>query len=253
MKLFLQINSINDYHLLQNDLNRLVAWAETLGLSFNVSKCHSMTFTRIKNPLKFTYFINNKSISFSNSVRDLGFILTPTLSPNMHIDSACCKALKTLGFIKRVASEFKLSTPLKALYCAFVRPILEYGSVIWDPSTATYSCQLERVQRRFLKFVSYILKIDCPAHIYSPVLSHLHLDSLADRRHAANLTFILNLLNGKIDSPTLLSQIPFKVPSRFTRQSVPFHIPLFRSYYDKNQPLRRCMIQANLDPSFSYS
>jgi retron-type reverse transcriptase len=50
MKLFLQINSINDYHLLQNDLNRLVAWAETLGLSFNVSKCHSMSFTRIKKP-----------------------------------------------------------------------------------------------------------------------------------------------------------------------------------------------------------
>ena len=122
------------------------------------------------------------------------------------------------------------------------------------PSTALASCQLERVRRKFLKFVSYILKIDCPPHIYSPVLSHLHLDSLANRRHAANLTFILNLLIGKIDSPTLLSEIPFKVPSRFTRQSGQFHIPFSRSHYDdKNQPLRRCLLQANWDPSFSYS
>lgn len=90
------------------------------------------------------------------------------------------------------------------------RPTFRYydtSSVLWNPtSAATNSCQLERVQRNCQ--LSYIHKIDFSPHVYSPVLSHLHLDYLADLRHAANLSIIHNLLNGKIDSPTLLSYIP---------------------------------------------
>ncbi|KAF0750041.1 Uncharacterized protein FWK35_00025954 [Aphis craccivora] len=38
-----------------------------------------------------------------------------------HIDATCCKVLKSLGFLKRICNEFKLITPLKALYCALIR------------------------------------------------------------------------------------------------------------------------------------
>jgi hypothetical protein len=198
-----------------------------------------MTFARTKNLFKFTYFINNNSISSVNcSVHDLGFILTPTLIPNLHIDNIYCKGLKTLGFIMRISALFKLSTLFKALYRALVRPILKYGSVFWDPNTASASLQLERVQRKFLRFVSYVQNIDCPFHNYAPVLSHLNLSSLADRRHAANLSFLQNLLNGKIDS--------------LMRHSFPFHIPTSRINYSVNQPLFRCMQKANSNPSFSF-
>jgi hypothetical protein len=54
-----------------------------------------------------------------------------------HIEKTCCKSLKTLGLIKRVNTELKLLAPLKALYCAFVRSVFEYGTDIWDPYTAT--------------------------------------------------------------------------------------------------------------------
>jgi hypothetical protein len=211
-----------------------------------------MTFGRTKNPFKFTYFINNNSISSVNcSVRGLGFILTPTLNPNLHIDNICCKGLKTLGFIMRISAFFKLSTPLKALYCELVRPILEYGSVLWDPNSVSASLQLEKVQRKFLRFVSYVQNIDCPLHNYAPVLSHLNLSSLADRRHAANLLFLQNLLNGKIDSSSLLIQLNFKAPSRLMRHSVPFHIPTTQTNYSVNQPFR-CMQKAYSDPFFSF-
>jgi len=33
------------------------------------------------------------------------------------------------------------------LYCALVRPIFNYGLLIWDPHTANGSFQLETVQR----------------------------------------------------------------------------------------------------------
>lgn len=43
-------------------------------------------------------------------------------------------------------------------------------------------------------------------------------------RHKANTTFIKNILNGKIDSPTLLSKINFKSPSCFTRRLIPSYM-----------------------------
>ncbi|KAF0754361.1 Uncharacterized protein FWK35_00031336, partial [Aphis craccivora] len=111
----------------------------------------------------------------------------------------CCRALKVLGFVKRIASEFKLESSLKVLYCSLVRSIVEYGSVLWDPHTTSSSLQLERD--------------------YFPVLTELHLTSLVDRRVTANLSFLRKLLDGSIDAPTLLSSINFKVPQRSLRSS----------------------------------
>jgi len=101
-----------------------------------------------------------KSISFfdlSQYVNNLGlgFIFTLSLSPRSHITSITCKAFKLLGYIRRVSSEFKLKNSLKSLYCALVRPILEYGSVVWDPHCSDLGHQLEGVQRKFLNYASY--------------------------------------------------------------------------------------------------
>lgn len=44
---------------------------------------------------------------------------------------------------------FKLSNSLKAIVCSFVRPIVEYDSVIWDPQAADACKQLEHVNADF--------------------------------------------------------------------------------------------------------
>jgi len=216
LKIFYLINSINDCLVLQDELNKMkkVSWADKLGLKFNTTKCHSMTFTHLKSPILFKYTIRGSVLkSIDNTVSDLGMVFFPTLSPNIHIERACCKAFKMLGFIKRVLVEFKLVTPLKALYCSLVRPILEYGSVVWDPNTANNSRMLERKQNTFLKYVSHVLMIDCPPHNHIPVLRHLNLDTLANRRRTINLNFLLKILNGQIESPSLLSLILFLLMS----------------------------------------
>lgn len=88
----------------------------------------------------------------------------------MHIQKICGKALKLLGFINRISSEFHLQTPLKKpLYCSLVRPILEYGIILWDPSTASGNKMIERVQRKFLHHASFKLNISCPPHDYTPI------------------------------------------------------------------------------------
>jgi hypothetical protein len=186
-------------------------------------------------------------------VNDLGITLDRELTFHDHIEKSCCKALKTLGFIKRVSLEFNLISPLKALFCALVRSILEYGVVIWDPSTANGMNQLERVQRKFLSFAAMVLHIDHLSHEYDPVLKRLGLTILADRRVSANKVFLRNLINGSIDCPVLLSQLNFKIPTFHSRATYPFFIPLCTTNYSRNRPMFRMMRIANEDPLFHFS
>lgn len=110
IKLFLKIDSLTDCMHLQEDLNRLVVWGDTIGLSLNVNKCKSMSFARCNFPYQFSYSIMGFILNSADTVTcDLGFILVPSLSPSTHIDHVTCKAIKMLGFIKRIAYEFELS------------------------------------------------------------------------------------------------------------------------------------------------
>jgi len=79
----------------------------------------------------------------------------------------------------RLAREYEFEKSLKIIYCVLVHPILEYGCVIWDPHSVNNSKQLERVQNRFLRFASYLLKIPCSPHCYSLVANNLSLSTLA--------------------------------------------------------------------------
>lgn len=58
-------------------------------------------------------------------------------------------ALKVLGVLKRMTLEYIISQDSLKFYVAYfnfmVRSILEYGSVIYEPYTASDSAQLERV------------------------------------------------------------------------------------------------------------
>ena len=106
-------------------------WFNTLGLSLNLDKCKIMTFTRSRSPIMSPYFIHNVTITRNmNYVMDLGFKLTSNLDPTAHIEHVCCKALKTLGLVIRLIKDFRLESSLKTLFCALVRPILEYGTLI---------------------------------------------------------------------------------------------------------------------------
>jgi hypothetical protein len=229
-----------------------VSWDESLGFALNVPKCSVITFCRINVALNYTYSVNNTTLKIcNNSVKDLGFTLTRNLCPNIHIQIICCWALELFSFINRVSSDFHLLTSLKTLFCSLVLPFLEYGTIFWDPSTASACSMIKRVQRKFLRHAAYKLNISCPTHDYTPIQRLLSLESLADRRHSANIAFFSNLLSSKIDSHESLSHVSFNVPCRRTRSSVPFHIHLSSSNYYLNSPIVRFIRIVNTDPSFS--
>jgi len=80
--------------------------------------------------------------------------------------------------------------------------ILESACVLWDPYTASDSLTIERVQRLFIYFTGRVLKINHPAHDYTPVVHEPCLDTLADRRANINLKFLHRIIDGTYDAPT---------------------------------------------------
>lgn len=93
----------------------------------------------------YKYIFKDVSLDVVSTLNDLDISFDWELYFYDHIETFCCKALKTHGFTKRLSIEFNLLAPLKALYCTLVRSILEYALVILNPNTIIAKSQIERV------------------------------------------------------------------------------------------------------------
>ena len=72
-------------------------------------------------------------IERKDEIRDLGIITF-----GAHIETITASARQMIGYIKRVSNgEFTMDTK-RILYLAYVRPKLEFGSVIWNPHQNMY-------------------------------------------------------------------------------------------------------------------
>jgi hypothetical protein len=101
----------------------------------------------------------------------------------------------------------KLSRPaLSKYYISFIRPVLEYGGVVFDNCTALEAHSLEQVQRRAARFCTGAFK----RTPYKPLLDELGWESLEDRRRKAKLVLMFKIINNL--TPTYLKeQIPPQV------------------------------------------
>ena len=68
-----------------------------------------------------------------NSFVDLGILMDPKLNFINHINAAISKARSSLGFVKRWCKEFNDPFTTITLFVSLVRPVLEFGCVIWTP------------------------------------------------------------------------------------------------------------------------
>ena len=119
----------------------------------------------------------------------------------LHIQNIC---KKVLGLIYRHFYLHCTSSTLLTLYFTLVRPILEYCSVIWDPSSLTTISALESVQCFALKLVSKSWSTD-----YNFLLSSLNITTLAQRRRSAKILTIFKLKNHLSHSSILQLQSLF--------------------------------------------
>jgi hypothetical protein len=125
------------------------------GLKLNTSKCIKMSYTRSRNKINYDYHILDDKLVEINTIQDLGVIFQSNLSFLSHIEKSCTKTLKSLGFLIRCTKEFNDEHCLKTLYVSLVRPLLEYCSVLWNPTQFGHIESLDRIQTHFLRLICY--------------------------------------------------------------------------------------------------
>lgn len=212
VKVFSEISSERQAEGLQDDLRCIEHWCLENAMELNPAKCTVMTFVRKSGVLNFDYILQGVCLPRVNSVKDLGVILTATLDPGAHIQSACNKAVKILGLIHRT-SRYGLSiSSIRTLYVSLVRPVLEYSVVVWSPYQVGHRFILEGVQRRLLRMVGVRMGYRYLDVDVVMMQQFLHLPSLSSRRVVLDLVLLYKLLNGLIDCPYILQMIDLHVP-----------------------------------------
>ena len=155
-KLYRTVSTAEDGEKLQSDLNRLAAWSNTWLLKFNEEKCVVLKF---RDCIKFSYSLNGFDLEQVDSQRDLGIIMNSKLSPVDHIKLIVNKATQRLHMIRRCFSRLS-KEKLSTLYTSIVRPILEYGSVTWNPWLKQDINALESVQKKCQNMCLELLELN---------------------------------------------------------------------------------------------
>lgn len=104
LKVFACVSSINDYVILQGELNILFDWCQKWRMNLNVDKCFAMCFYRSHEHIKFAFSVNNNVFIFVSTIKDRVLTLTHNLNFRDHIETVVNKSLKVLGFVKRHSS-----------------------------------------------------------------------------------------------------------------------------------------------------
>ncbi|MEL7307440.1 MAG: reverse transcriptase domain-containing protein, partial [Pseudomonadota bacterium] len=139
--------------LVQEDIDSIFNWSKSSGLTLNTSKCFSVSFGRSN----FTrlYTIDDKVIPCKSTFSDLGVAVRLPFSFRPHIDEIVSKAFSRLGLINKIFKN-KTTNSMLNLFKAFVRPKLEYASIVWNPYQINSVNSLERVQRRLCRMIPTI-------------------------------------------------------------------------------------------------
>jgi hypothetical protein len=73
----------------------------------SIGNCKSITFSRLRHPIEFSYMLGGNILDRVDSINDLGVMMDSKMSFTGHIDVTVGKALAMLGFVRRLSCEFR--------------------------------------------------------------------------------------------------------------------------------------------------
>ena len=161
-----------------------------------------MQITRKKKRIKkinASYTIEGTVLDNEEKIKYLGITITNDLKWNTHVSNICTKANRTLGFLRRNLAACPRDVKESA-YKGLVRPVLEYGSSVFDPKSILFQDELEKVQKRAARFVTGNYTYETGSMTGS--LEHLKWESLKKRAKNSRLIILYKRLKGAASIPT---------------------------------------------------
>jgi hypothetical protein len=201
-----------DVVILQDCLHRLVTWADTWGMEFNVTKCKGMQIGR-NNP-QADYTMSGSRLETTVVERDIGVKVQQSLRPSVQCTDASRRANVVLGQITR-SFHFRDKVTFVKLYKQYVRPHLEFAVPAWSPWTQGDIEKLEKIQRRAVRMISGLQGTS-----YEDRLKELDMLSLQSRRTLYDLVETFKIIRGFADVKyTTWFTLVGDNPARVTRQN----------------------------------
>lgn len=175
---------------IQQDINKLNQWSNKWQLRFNEDKCKVLHLGGEKNP-KQVYKLGEKLIQSVAEEKDLGIIVDDSINFHKQASTAAMKANRKFGLIKRTFEHLSQET-MPLLYKSLIRPIIDYGSVLWNVSRyAGDDEMIEKVQKRATKCIKGLENLP-----YEERLAKLNLHSLHYRRRRGDMIQVFKIVRG---------------------------------------------------------
>ena len=187
---------------LQNDINKINTWADTWLVKFNLNKSESLVVSR-KNIKPIHPDLNMSNILIPNvqTHKHLRIHLSSDGSWDYHINSISRKAWKRINVMHHLKK--LLDRKSLQVYFSFIRPILEYGDVIWNNIPQYLKDDLDKIQNEAARIVKGCSKLVSLSNLQQ----ECGWESLSERRRKHNLTLFYKMVKGFVP-PYLSSLVP---------------------------------------------
>ena len=186
-------NNINAAALsLTSDLDIINTWANTWAVEFNPNKTFNLNFSRSSRTHPPVHFGNTGNIINESEIhRHLGLLFQADAKWSSHITYVHDKACSRLNLLRMVKHVLDRTTLIK-IYFAFIRPILEYASIVWDNCTLENSKLLEDVQVEAARIITGLRRNSSRSNLYI----ELGWETLSERRQKQKLFLFYKIVYG---------------------------------------------------------
>ena len=171
-------------------------------MDFNVEKCHVVRFGESKYRPMWEYKLGDEKIPTADKEKDLGVVINNKYHPDDHINQITNKMYHLLRNMK-IAFTYIDADMVRKIITTYIRPGLEYASVVWKPHLQKDIDKLERIQRAATRWVPELKNLS-----YEDRLKRLNLPSLEERRTRGALITLYKCKTGMMVTDSQ-SFIPF--------------------------------------------
>ena len=229
---------------LQSAVTSAADWLKEWHLLVNATKTVTMSFVP-GHQLRVT--LNGALLQQVQEHRHLGVIIQSDLRWSSHIDHITKKTKKLLHQLHKIRGNLNVPS-LLAIYSTYIRPVLEYGSLVLSNLSQSQRDQLERIQRRAAR-ICLRIPLFRPVH-HSSLLHNLKIPTLSSRQTLRQVLLAYDIKHGS--TPPHLQQ-PHLAPRTLQQ---PYSLRRIRTYTlgtprtnrHRNSPLNSALHQFNKLP-----
>jgi len=187
---------------LNRNLEKLQEWSNQWLVNFNANKTKTMILSKKQQSdlSSFPVVFNTVHLDTVANHRHLGVIMNAKLQWTPHIDIVLDSVTKLCDVFKKLKRLLDRQT-LNIVYFTFVRPKLEYASILWDDCSEDDKTRVESMQLNFARAVTGAKRGTSHQLIYNETEWPL----LSDRRYEQKLKFMYKLVHGI--APSYLTEL----------------------------------------------